>query len=275
MERGQQPLVSILMTAYNREQYIAEAIESVLASTYTNWELIIVDDGSADNTVAIAKSFLQKDNRIHVYVNEKNLGDYYNRNRAASYATGKYIKYLDADDTLYDFGLEIIVRLTEQFPEAGFGLGTAPDDNKPCPVLVQPREIYLEHFFKYSHFDRAPGSGLIKKQVFEKIGGFSGKRMVGDYEFWFKIARYYSMVKLPIDLYWNRLHPGQESQTEYAKKNYDRLRREVLDEALAHPDCPLAAADIHLVQKHIRQERLKNNFIAVASRIRKIGWLPK
>ncbi len=77
-----QSLISILMTAYNREHYITEAIESVLASTYQNWELIIVDDGSKDDTVSIAKSYAAEDARIKVHVNEKNLGDYPNRNRA-------------------------------------------------------------------------------------------------------------------------------------------------------------------------------------------------
>ncbi|MEO8414525.1 MAG: glycosyltransferase family 2 protein [Ginsengibacter sp.] len=91
------PLVSVLMTAYNREKYIAPAIESVSASTYNNFELIIVYDGSSNNTVNIAKSFASIDHRVSVYVNEKNLGDYPNRNKAASYAKGKYLKYVDSD----------------------------------------------------------------------------------------------------------------------------------------------------------------------------------
>ena len=86
-------LVSVLMTAYNRQQYIAEAIQSVIANTYQNWELIIVDDRSNGDTVAIAKKFAEKDNRIKVYINENNLGDYPNRNKAVSLAKGKYLKY--------------------------------------------------------------------------------------------------------------------------------------------------------------------------------------
>src|ERR1041384_7268362 len=100
------PLVSVLMTAYNREDYIAEAIESVLASTYTNFELIIVDDCSSDNTVAIAKEYKAKDKRIKVYVNEKNLGDYPNRNKAASYANGDFLMYVDSDDKILTDGIQ-------------------------------------------------------------------------------------------------------------------------------------------------------------------------
>jgi len=270
MSISNQPLVSVLMTAYNREAYIAAAIESVLASPYTHFELIITDDRSTDGTVAIARSYEAKDSRVKVYVNETNLGDYPNRNKAASYATGKYIKYVDADDLLYYFGLEVMVTFTEQFPEAGFGLGAYPDDDAPFPILVQPRQIYLESFGKYSHFDRAPGSGLIKTDVFRSVGGFSGKRMIGDNEFWFKIGRYHSMVKLPIDTYWCRLHPGQESKTAYAQKNYARLRKEVVEEALAHPDCPLTAEDLLQVRRQMKKAARKESIMAGLSRIKKM-----
>ncbi|MEP7278869.1 MAG: glycosyltransferase family A protein [Bacteroidota bacterium] len=264
------PLVSVLMTAYNREKYIAEAIESVLASSYTNFELIITDDGSGDNTVAIAKKYEAADTRVKLYINETNLGDYPNRNKAASYAKGKYLKYVDADDMLYDYGLAVMVSFTERFPEAGFGLGAYPDDDRPFPVLISPKEIYLESFGKINHFDRAPGSGLIKREAFNAVGGFSGKRMIGDYEFWFKIARTYSMVKLPLDLYWNRIHEGQESQTEYARKNYATLRRAVLLEALQNPACPLNEIEIREVLNKARQTSRRDRQLATLSKIKKL-----
>ncbi len=123
-----------------------------LPSSYENWELIICDDVSKDNTVVIAREYEKKDVRIRVFENEKNLGDYPNRNRAVSHAKGKYIIFLDADDALYYYCLELNIKFCEKFPEAGFGLGTVPDNDRACPVFLQPREIYLEHFFKYNHF---------------------------------------------------------------------------------------------------------------------------
>lgn len=266
----EKPLVSVLMTSYNRESYIAEAIESVLSSSYQNFELIIVDDCSQDQTVEIARKYEKADKRVKVYVNEKNLGDYPNRNKAASYANGKYIKYVDADDILYFFGLEIDIEFIERFPEAGFGLGSIPEDNRPFPILLQPREIYLENFYKYGHFDRAPGSGIIKTEAFKNVGGFSGKRMIGDNEFWFKISRYYPMVKLPNDLYWNRLHNDQESQSAYAQNNYKRLRKEVQREALLHSDCPLTDSDKKQLDAYLRKIRFKQNVFIAISRIKKI-----
>jgi glycosyltransferase involved in cell wall biosynthesis len=137
------PLVSILTTVYNREKYISVCIDSVLASTYGDWELIIVDDVSSDTSVAIARSYEKKDTRIKVYVNEKNLGDYPNRNKAASYAKGKYLKYLDADDLIYPHDIEVMLHTMEQFPEAGLGISQkVAEDIKPYPFLMDPKETF-------------------------------------------------------------------------------------------------------------------------------------
>src|SRR5579862_1899827 len=232
------PLVSVLMTAFNREKYIESAIESVLASSFKDFELIIVDDCSKDKTIEIAKSYEPRDSRVHVYLNDKNLGDYPNRNKAAGYAKGKYLLYVDSDDMVYAHAIDVMVSFVEKFPEAGFGLGSYPDDNFPFPILLSPKEIYLESLTKINHFDRAPGSGIIKKEAFNKVEGFSGKRMIGDYELWLKLSRYYSMVKFPAHLTWNRVHSSQESKSEYALRNYDKLKRAILKENLAHADCP-------------------------------------
>lgn len=251
------PVVSVLMTAFNREQYIAAAIESVLASTLSDFELIVTDDCSTDHTVAIAKVFEQKDQRVKVYVNEKNLGDYPNRNKAASYAIGKYIKYLDSDDLMYPHCLQVMVQAMEQFPDAGYGLSCAGDALHPYPASVTPHDAYWEHFNGYGHFDRAPGSAIIKKAAFDAVGGFSGERMIGDNELWLKIGRYYPLVKFPVDLYWARTHAGQESQSDYAK-TYSLLRKKIFTEAFAHTDCPLNEAEKISILQRMKRQSLKS-----------------
>lgn len=84
------------MPSYNSERFISESISSVINQTYTDWELIVVDDGSIDNSVDAIKSF--NDNRIKLLVNDKNRGIAYSRNRALREAKGKYIAFLDSDD---------------------------------------------------------------------------------------------------------------------------------------------------------------------------------
>ncbi len=90
-------LVSIIMPSFNTGKYITETIESVLAQSYKNWELIIVDDCSSDNTDEVVRTYLS-DDRIHYLKNEKNSGAAFSRNTALREAKGKWIAFLDSDD---------------------------------------------------------------------------------------------------------------------------------------------------------------------------------
>lgn len=103
MENG---LVSIVMPCYNAENFIKESINSVINQTYKNWELIIVDDCSIDNSSAIIKKFIKKDSRIKTIQLEKNSGAAISRNRGIEIANGKYIAFLDSDDIWFDIKLE-------------------------------------------------------------------------------------------------------------------------------------------------------------------------
>ena len=90
-------LVSIITPCYNGEKYLAETIESVIAQTYLKWEMIIIDDGSKDNSVGIIKQYMQIENRIHL-ICQKNAGSAAARNLGIQHADGQYIALLDADD---------------------------------------------------------------------------------------------------------------------------------------------------------------------------------
>lgn len=246
------------MTSYNREKYIAEAIESVLSSTYSNIELIVVDDCSKDRTVEIARSFALKDPRVIVHVNEKNLGDYPNRNQAAKYAKGKYIVYLDSDDIMYEHALEFMVRYMEMFPESGFGLSSFYDPKRKYPVCIPPREIYEEHFFgKFGHFDRSPASGIVKLEAFNAVGGFSEKRLIGDNEFWMKIAQKYWMVKFSTDNFWYRSDNDDKEYNSVKADSYAKAKKQVIIEALESKDCPLSEEQRKQIIQELRRSRFQ------------------
>ncbi len=93
------PLISIILPAYNAQNFIAATIESVLGQSYLNWELIVVDDGSTDQTQLIIESYKQKDERIVVVSNKQNSGVAHTRNTGLRYAKGEYIAFIDSDDT--------------------------------------------------------------------------------------------------------------------------------------------------------------------------------
>ncbi|KAF2335919.1 glycosyltransferase family 2 protein [Flavobacterium ginsenosidimutans] len=99
-------LVSILTPTFNTEKFIRLTIESAKNQTYTNWEMILIDDASTDNTVAIIEEFVKKDSRIKLFKLLENRGNGFARNAALEKATGKYIAYLDADDLWFPEKLE-------------------------------------------------------------------------------------------------------------------------------------------------------------------------
>ncbi|WP_299807114.1 glycosyltransferase family 2 protein [uncultured Shewanella sp.] len=100
------PLVSIIMPSYNSEKTISQSIDSVLSQNYENWELLITDDNSNDKTISIVNTYIEKDKRIRLFINAKNLGAGGSRNRSIKEAKGKYIAFLDSDDIWFSNKLD-------------------------------------------------------------------------------------------------------------------------------------------------------------------------
>lgn len=219
------PMVSVLTTAFNREKYIGECIKSVLNSSFRDWEMIIVDDCSSDHSVSIAREYEKQDARIKVYVNEKNLGDYPNRNMAASFATGKYLKYLDADDIIYPYSLSIMAEVMERHPETALGLSfNVIDDLQPYPQLVSSHDAVYSFFKGRNILGVGPSAAIIRRDAFEEVGGFSGKQYIGDSELWLNLASGYPVVKLQPALVWWRQHEGQQMFMEKKDLTVQKIR---------------------------------------------------
>lgn len=247
------PLVSVLMTAFNRDKFIGEAISSVLVSTYTNFELIIVDDCSTDSTLQIAKNFAKSDNRIRVFINDKNLGDYVNRNKAASYANGKYLKYLDSDDLIYPHGLEVFVKFMELSPSIALGLSsTKIQHEKPYPIIVEQNSTLRKHFFENGFLEIGPSGCIIKTEVFNKLGGFSGKRMIGDTELWLKIACEFPVMIVPPSLIYWRQHEGQEFRIGVESNIYLEMYKNMITDIINSPICYLTDFEKNIIIRYYR-----------------------
>lgn len=107
------PLVSVIIPTYNVEKYIEKAIQSVLDQTYPNIEIIVVDDGSTDHTVDVVRSF--HDERIKLFINERNMGPSYSRNRGIKEAKGEWIAFLDGDDWWDKERLEKLLNVAETY----------------------------------------------------------------------------------------------------------------------------------------------------------------
>jgi len=147
-------LVSVLLTAYNREEYVAASIESVLAQSCGDFELIVTDDRSSDGTLSIAREYERKDPRVRVHANERNLGDYGNRNYAASLARGEFLKFHDSDDIMYPHCLEVMVRYLSATPSAAFALSAHRAwGGAPCPIISTPHLSYQREFLGFGMFN--------------------------------------------------------------------------------------------------------------------------
>ena len=204
------PKLSVLTTCYNRQAYISECIESILNSSFQDLELVIVDDHSTDASWDIIQSYAAKDSRILAHRNQENLGDYPNRNKAASLASGTYLKYVDADDVIGHFFLDILVHSMDLFPQAGIGLSGGR--TWPYPIFLEPHQAITQFYHgEHTAFNRSPLMSILRKSTFDDIGGFSGRQHSGDFELWHMMAANSGLLLLP-SLAWVRIHPDQESQ---------------------------------------------------------------
>lgn len=252
---SKQPLVSVLMTVYNREQYLSEAIESVIVSSYRNLELIIVDDCSIDNSVSIAKEYAQKDDRIKVYINEKNLGDYPNRNKAISYAAGKYVMFCDSDDKLLSEGMSKIVDLAEADDDFNFALSWAPAKN---PTMISSEDALNNHFFGKQFLFIGPGGTFMRRAFVEKVGKYPEKYgPANDMYFNLKVACNTSILLFPFDLMFYREHDQQEIKNVYGYL-YNNFR--YMRDALVELPLPLSNDQIIWLKKKNYRRFLVNLF---------------
>ncbi|MEY3398693.1 MAG: hypothetical protein RL220_1287, partial [Bacteroidota bacterium] len=200
MKRG---LVSVIMPARNASAYIEEAIRSVIAQSYTSWELLIVDNGSTDNTYDIAHSFL--DSRITVLREPHKLGIGYARNKAMHEMVGEYFCFLDADDRLTPDSLSCRIGLFQQDPELSFVDGwveTWNRDFSQCSSVCKPsfRGYPLHEVVSLSARCVCAVSWMVRRKPGIEYRFMEGWSHAEDLAFYISIARQgkYSYTEQPV-----------------------------------------------------------------------------
>jgi glycosyltransferase involved in cell wall biosynthesis len=251
------PLVSVLVTAYNREAYIAESLESVLAQTMSDFEVIVSDDHSTDGTVRIVEEFARRDPRVRLSINAQNLGDYGNRRRAASLARGQFLKYHDSDDVMYPHCLAVMVEALLQEPTAACALSASHAwPGGRCPMLLTPRLAYEREYLGYGLFQLGPAAALFRTDAFMALGGFEDTPHAADYLFWIRACAQVNVLLVPGDLFYYRVHAAQEASKPSNDRAYAHAGG-VAWRMLNSSDCPLTGAAL---------ERAKRNYTYVQAR---------
>lgn len=212
---------ALIITVYNRERYLKAAIESVLAQTRTDFELLIWDDGSTDNSVSIAKQYAQGDKRVKV-VEGKHQGQTGSLKAAIAHTTGHYIGWVDSDDRLEPTALEETARVLDIHPEIGLVytdyLDIDANDKvlgygKRCRIPYSKERILLD--FMTFHFR------LIRRSVFNQVGGIDDSfECAEDYDLCLRLSEATTVQHLQKPLYRYRHHGESISQQKQLEQIY-------------------------------------------------------
>lgn len=218
------PRISVIMPVYNAEKYLREAIDSILVQSYTDFELIVINDCSTDGTEKIVLSY--QDPRIVYVKNEKNLGVAETLNRGLHVARGEYIARMDADDRSVSHRFEKQVDYLDKNPHAvlcGSRVIVFTDTGEHRPANYPTEDGQIRTMLLFS-CPLAHPSVMIRKSVIDEHGlqyevAFE---KVEDYRLWTRLAEYGQLCNLPEPLLYYRKHPGQvcakSSQVQYEGK---------------------------------------------------------
>jgi glycosyltransferase involved in cell wall biosynthesis len=223
------PFVSIIMPAYNRAFIISESIQSVRNQTYPNWELIIVDDGSDDNTEELVLSVPDSRIRFHK-AGRIGLGGKI-KNTGIQLAKGPLIAFLDSDDLWAPTKLAQQVAALQQFPEAGFSLTGGynfREPGKPLDFFYKQTKgwkfgsVFIDLF--QSQVAAFIQTLLFRKECLDKTGLFKERKSFSDIDFIAALARHFPAVILFEPLVWRRLH-----HSNYIHSNWEKSYREGME----------------------------------------------
>lgn len=183
------PLVSVIIPAYNAEPFLRETIESVLSQTVCDWEMFVIDDASSDNTRQLVAEFAESDSRIHLVVNEANMGVAKTRNRGLDLCRGKYVALLDSDDYWKPQMLEkMIARAEETGADIIYCSYELVDEqgSKVCNDFIVPLETTFDESIVRSVITCS--TVLLTRQLVKKYR-FPTNMYHEDIALWFQILR--------------------------------------------------------------------------------------
>jgi len=207
------PLISIVITAYNRERYLGQAIESVLQQTFADFELLVWDDGSRDRSVEIAEHYARQDRRVRVMA-AAHQGRVAALKAAIAHTTGPYLGWVDSDDWLAPTALAETVRVLQAQPQTGMvytdyldvdGQGEVIRYGRRCQIPYSKDRLLLD--FMTFHFR------LLRRSVFDQVSGINGASdYVEDYDLCLRLSEVTDIRRVRQPLYYYRNHADSASQ---------------------------------------------------------------
>ena len=256
------PLVSIGIPTYNGAKHLRESIESVIAQTFEDFELILIDDLSRDETWAIAQEYARRDTRISAVRNSKTLGLVGNFNRCLEAAKGRYVYVWHQDDVMLPQNIERKVALLNANPQVGFVHSNVLMIDEQGQVLsehweadsrqdyiVPGREFFLNMIQPGKNYVCCP-SVLGRRECYEKLGHFRSELyFTCDWEMWMRLSLYYDVGCLGTPLVRFRRHGGSESSR--IEGTVSEIEQELLAKFLVLSDHGHRISNAGKLKKHI------------------------
>ena len=214
------PLVSVVMPAYNAEKFIGESIESILNQTFKDFEFIILDDCSKDSTWEIIQEYAKKDERIVPIKNEKNLNIALNRNKGVEMSKGKYIVWQDADDISKPERIEKLVNYMESYPEVGICGSFIQSFDEGGDLDIREYSTKDEQLRKciFMFSPVAQPAAIIRKAAFDIVGKYNEDfPPAEDIDMSFRIGEHFQFANIPEVLLNYREHPESATHTRIKK----------------------------------------------------------
>lgn len=229
------PTVSVVIPTFNRAKYILESINSVLNQTFTDYEIIVVDDGSTDDTFEKLEQLIE--NGTIRYYHQQNSGESAARNHGIREAKGKYVAFLDSDDLFLPSKLEKQVTFLNKYPDIGFVHSWYSKFNDGGDHLgIRDTSIFAGRFYPeilliWSVLLAVP-CVMVRREVLGEIGEFDEKQFWGpDLDLWRRITRFYPIGVIPEVLSKIRVHPGNISANKAeAVKWFERYLRKAFED---------------------------------------------
>jgi glycosyltransferase involved in cell wall biosynthesis len=254
-----QPLFTVATITYNSSKWVREAIESILSSSFTDFELIISDDCSTDHTWDIIQEF--QDPRIKAWKNAYNIGEYPNRNKILEHAEGKYLLFVDGDDILYKTTLRNLSEYIDAFPDAGMIWGLNPQHFPffVFPYLVHPK-VNLQLIYQTVIPIATIGFGeiLFKTEVLRQKGPFSTLYKIGDTYTKKKLALTESVLFVTIGFMFWRQSANQASKKIPLYGMDSFLERVTIDKEILNDEYfPVSGKEFEQIKMNFRISMVK------------------
>jgi glycosyltransferase involved in cell wall biosynthesis len=235
------PKISIITPSYNQGEYIEETIQSVISQEYPNYEYIVIDGGSKDNTVEILTQYYDK---IDFWISEADKGQSEAINKGLQKAKGEILAYLNSDDVYTKYTLEKVADYFIKNPDVDMIYGDIELIDQNSKVLNIKREIRFDK--RMAHFI---GFGLIvpqpaafwRKSISDKIGLFDeNNHFTMDQNYWYKISKFFTIKHIPIVLSKFRIHQTSKTNLNISKKNTPYYQQHYKDLELFYNDLSIS-----------------------------------